>query len=495
MQHFYDGQIRRYITQVVRLFSSFSYKTNDGTLRQIPVTYGDLTRQVANIIRDNSENKIPSAPRIAVYITGLEQDRSRTSDSTFVSKVRVRERAYDDNGQEYLNTQGKNYTVERLHPSPYTLSFSVDIWSTNTDQKLQILEQLLVLFNPSLEIQTTDNYIDWTSLSTVSLERQDWSNRSIPIGTESEIDIATLYLTTPIYISAPAKIKKLGVITKIIANIWNESSGEIDLGQSMPELSAYSDTLHPTENYTTTKVNEAGEVEIETYNREDTTLFDRTTLISTHNNYGLYVEGNVGKIVDGNEVGKVSWRSLIELYPGEYAANVSQVRIRKTGTELFSVGTITINPLDDTLVNINWDNDTLPNNDIIEGPARNINSWTSIDYVIEPERYNPNTQKTSGLRLLILNNINPSVSIGDSVYDGPDAWKNSNGTDFVASTNDVIEWDGTNWHVVFDAGAATNITYIQNLNTGIQYKWTGEAWIKSWEGYYSNGNWLLKLNV
>ena len=27
-------------------------------------------------LRDNSENKIPSAPRMAVYVTGLEQDRS-----------------------------------------------------------------------------------------------------------------------------------------------------------------------------------------------------------------------------------------------------------------------------------------------------------------------------------------------------------------------------------------------------------------------------------
>jgi len=54
MQHFYDGQIRRYITQIVRLMSGFTYKTNDGTISSIPVMYGDITRQVANIIRENS---------------------------------------------------------------------------------------------------------------------------------------------------------------------------------------------------------------------------------------------------------------------------------------------------------------------------------------------------------------------------------------------------------------------------------------------------------
>ena len=108
MLHFYDGQIRRYITQIIRLMSNFSYKDGDDKTVQVPVMYGDLTRQVANIIRENSENKIPSAPRMAVYITGLEMDSARLSDSSYVSKLNLRERAYDSDNKEYLNTQGKN---------------------------------------------------------------------------------------------------------------------------------------------------------------------------------------------------------------------------------------------------------------------------------------------------------------------------------------------------------------------------------------------------
>ena len=60
-EHFYDGQIRKYLVQLLRLFSNFSYATGDGTKTQVPVLYGDLTRQVSSILRDNSENKIPSA--------------------------------------------------------------------------------------------------------------------------------------------------------------------------------------------------------------------------------------------------------------------------------------------------------------------------------------------------------------------------------------------------------------------------------------------------
>jgi hypothetical protein len=90
MQHFYDGQIRRYITQTIRVFSNFVVKYGDGTLVRIPVLYGDADRQAASIIRQNSENKINSTPRIAVYVSELSLDRDRLSDSSYVGKMHFR---------------------------------------------------------------------------------------------------------------------------------------------------------------------------------------------------------------------------------------------------------------------------------------------------------------------------------------------------------------------------------------------------------------------
>jgi len=496
MQYFYDGQIRRYLTQIIRLLSNFSYQDGDGNLRQVPVMYGDLTRQVAGIMRDNSENKLPSAPRIAVYITGLELDRQRLSDSSYVNKLNIRERAYDEAGNEYLNTQGKNYTIERLYPSPYNLSVNADIWSTNTDQKLQIMEQILSLFNPSLEIQTTDNYVDWTSLSVVNLELINFTNRSIPVGVESEIDIATLGFSTPIFLSAPAKVKRLGVITNIITSIFNEAAGDIDLGNSTVVRNEYSDSLHPIEQVTqeSTRTESEGEVDIETERRIEPLVNNQVTTSTTYKDYGLYFTGNIAQIVFRNTIGEVNWRILLESYPGTYRAGVSQLRMRLENSTAFIVGTITLNSLDETQLIINWDSDTLPSNTVISGPARNSNSFTSIDYIIEPQRWNPTEYKTAGLRILILNDINSSESVDDSSYSGPNAWKNSNGTDFVASANDIIEWSGSQWVKVFDASSSTSTVYTTNLNTGIQYKWTGEEWIKSWEGEYSGGNWMLYLD-
>jgi len=88
--------------------------------------------------------------------------------------------------------------------------------------------------------------------------------------------------------------------------------------------------------------------------------------------------------------------------------------------------------------------------------------------------------------------------VGDTpynyLYDGPDAWKNSNGTDFVANANDVIEWDGNSWHIVIDSTDSTNGVNQRNLATNVMYTWTGEEWIQSYEGEYSVGTWEIFLD-
>ena len=82
MLHFYEGQVRKFLTQFIRILSNFSVetgKTSAGTinLRAVPVVYGDPTRQVANIIRNNSENALNYAPKIACYVRELNYDRER----------------------------------------------------------------------------------------------------------------------------------------------------------------------------------------------------------------------------------------------------------------------------------------------------------------------------------------------------------------------------------------------------------------------------------
>lgn len=470
--------------------SNFSYKDGKGNLTQVPVVYGDLTRQVANIIRENSENKIPSAPRMAVYITGLEMDTNRLSDSSYINKVNIRERAYDATGKEYLNKEGKNYTVERLMPTPYTLSVNVDVWSSNTDQKLQILEQVLMLFNPSLEIQTTDNYIDWTSLSVVNLTGTTFSSRSIPVGTESDIDIATLAFSTPIYISPPVKVKRLGVVTQVINSIFNETAGTIDL-----DLSRTNYNTGDAEADIKTRVVVANTGEIaEKIDNEQTFIADVDFVVSTsHDNYGLLVMGTSAKLVRKGIVGAETWSGYLKSMPFEFDAGITELRLRRRDISNELIGTVVLNPLDPYDLTISWDSDTFPADTVISGPNGDRNK---IDYIINPYKTNPTDLKSSNPRILILDSINNSANVGDPDYDGPDGWKHDvlvNGSyDFVAQANDIIEWDGSRWHVVFDANVDdSTIVYTTNLNTGKQYKYDNNEWTLAYDGEYPNGTWRL----
>lgn len=482
MQWFYDGQIRRYLTQTIRVFSNFTVKYGDGTLQRIPVMYGDPDRQAASIIRQNSENAVSSVPRIAVYVSALALDRERLSDSTFVSKMHFREREIEEG--EYNQNQGRNYTVERLMPTPFKLTMKVDIWSANTDQKLQILEQILILFTPSLELQTTDNYIDWTSLTVLNLNDVSWSSRAVPQGNDTAIDVATLTVDTPIWISPPVKVKHLGVITNIITSIydgWSDSpSGYIDgLGIDLAGPTTTLSGILTSDRVTITNYN------IQVYNGQAVLLGPNESVVP--NEVALEIPIRQGP--------SINWIDVLDQYPGKYTAGSSKLfLVQPNGTEV--VGTVAVNPLDPYILTVSWDPDTLTTNTDILTDSR-PNSPGTFDAIINPLTYNPKRPNkeltdqpiTTGLRFLIIEDIGNIINT-----DGADGWKGLGNEELIAHANDIIEWDGAKWVVIFDSVQETDrMVWQTNIYTGIQYLWNGVSWSKSFEGEYGAGLWRLEL--
>ena len=259
--HFYDNQIRRYILQFVRMFSGFTVKTgrkmNDGTTDyyiRVPSRYGDVSRMAATILKGNSENVVSSAPFIACWVQSLQPDRQRLQEPFFNDAVSVNERAFDSNTNSYTSEPGQKYSVKRLMPVPYLLNMQVDIWTSNTDQKLQLLEQILVLFNPALEIQHNDNPIDWTTITTVEMTDLQWTSRGIPAGIEDQIDIATMIFQIPVWINPPAQVTRQNTIRNIINNIYTYSDLDSidydpDAFEFFADLNAQSSVIVTPDNY------------------------------------------------------------------------------------------------------------------------------------------------------------------------------------------------------------------------------------------------------
>ena len=447
-QFFYDAQIRRFLVQFIRIVSNFEVEfgvDRDGTrtLQRVPVYYGDPSRQGAQILRGNSENVLSAVPAMSAYISGFSYAQDRMQEPSFVSKMNIRERNYDAETGLYGTQQGDSYTIERLMPVPYNLEVKLDIWTSNTEQKMQLIEQLAVLFNPSLEIQSTDNYIDWTSLSYVQLTEVLWTSRTVPAGAEEPIDVATLTFTMPIWISAPAKVKRLGVIQKIIASIYDEQGA---------------------------------------FN-EDTLLVNLASRrYVTPLDYGVFYSGNQlrllkkQEIVDDNEniievAPPVTWRSLIEIY-GTLVTGNSEIRLMlPTETEL--IGTIAYHPTDPYILLFEAFEDTAP-----------ANTLQAVDAVINPQNVVVDSNLLSpnvNTRYLLTDNIGDTGNIEGSIV-----WD-----DLVANAGDIIQYTGSQWQVVFDSENETTTEYVTNTLSGVQYRWTGTEWVKSVEGVYRGGEWSL----
>lgn len=456
--YFYDAQIRRFLIQFARIFSDWNVTKgkdpagNDIIVR-IPIQYGDPSRQAAVIQANNSPSSMPSAPLITYYITGLEYDQKRTQDPYFIDKVSVRQRSFNQTTQTYEQTQGQAFTVERIMPVPYTLRVSVDFWTSNYQQKLELIEQLGVLFNPSMEIQSTDNFIDWTSLSVIYQDGLTFSSRSIPQGSGNPIDIMNWKFYMPIWLSTPAKVKKLGVIHKIIASIFQ--------GNALTDM-------------------------------QDDHLLLGTRQKITPYGYKLLLVGNTLQILPANQTfypdnsnidmpsnpnTALYWTSVLNVY-GTVRPGISQIWLQNPYMDTDIVGTISYNVEDDRLLIFTIDRDTLP-----------LNTIKSVDSIINPQLKAPGhglPDPLNGQRYLIVEPIgsNKNAAIDNSV------WGN-----IVANANDIIEYNTTtnNWELSFDSNATTVVEYVTNLTSGVQYRFAKNSWMKSFEGWYSAGDFNIVI--
>ena len=469
-QFHYDAQIRRFLLQFTRMFSHYQVeygKDDDGnvTYLTVPIRYGDPSRQAQHIIQNNSQSSILNVPMMAFHISDLAYARDRVQEPQFVGKMQVRQREYNTSSETYETTQGDAFTVERAMPVPYDLSIALDIWTSNTQQKLQIMEQILPLFNPSMEIQSTDNYLDWTSLSVVELNNTTWSSRTVPVGTDDSIDVATLNFTIPIWLSLPARVTKMGVIHKIISSVFDDN----DI-----------DSFDP-------------------LNSDDILLGTRAKI--TPHGYQLLYIGNQLQLLQANDtedvkntsfdpvttqVSNVSWKAVVEEY-GVLESGISQMRLSNnvTGTEI--IGTIAYHPTDDNIMLFTVDVDTLP-----------ANTLDPVDAVVNPLKSGPGVLNGTiqfpnakhGQRYLLTEGTG---DINNPANDVATAWKGTNGDQLIANANDIIEYNGSNWDVAFNASSDSNTNYLTNVTTGLQYKWTGSQWIRSVEGVYPGGEWSLVL--
>lgn len=452
--YFYDQQIRRYLLQVVRAFSGFQYMTGrrgdiEPQLAIVPCKMAKRNRMVAQIQQNASENVMNTVPQITIDMTSFRFDPERLQNPGHVSTVQVWERKRDDVTGQLTDERGNAITVERLMARPFTITCQLDLWTSNWDQKFQLMEQIATIIYPTFDIQNSDTAVDWTAMTTAHPQADlNWTSISVPVGSGTELEISTIQLEIPMWLSPPAKVKRQKIIEQIITNI---NEGDYD--------------------------DEGNLLNGERLAREVTTPGNHCIMLKDG---VITLLGATTNEVDA-EGNPYSWTNLLHDYGRVLHPAETQIRLRTliedNAPEIIGTLQPVVGQANKLMFQV--DIDTLPNNTL-----------TAITGVIDPIIMAPGTHLPAGAEREL-----PDATIGQryliQVNDLPG---NTVGWGTVgARVGSIIEYKAPGqWEVVFDPVAQEgNTHYVVNTKTGKQLMWTGFDWAVAVEGVYFPGFWRI----
>lgn len=202
--YYYNSQLKKSFVQFMAIFSGLKVgigknDNNSATnLIEVPIAFGSRDRVVSYIFQEQTQNKMLRLPAMSAMMTSIRIARDRLAGQNQVRKeVKVRRGGTipDDLVQHSM-----------LKPVPYEVTMELSINTTNTDNQLQMLEQILLLFNPSLQIQLSDAFGDQSAIMEVEL--QDIAlDENYPAGNDQRIISSMLTFTYTLYLSGPVDLR------------------------------------------------------------------------------------------------------------------------------------------------------------------------------------------------------------------------------------------------------------------------------------------------
>lgn len=198
----YSAQLRAYIVQFAAVFAGIQVMIpeRDGKperLIHVPVKNASMDRVVAAIKSENTQNKPIRLPIMSFQL--LNPD---VADDLRKGIGMTRRNTYMPTGGEFPTDMR---VVEQRQPVPYRALFELSVWASNQDQHYQIVEQILTLFDPLVQIQTSDDAMDLTRLTSVQLTDVRF-DENMPSGGDRRMIQSRFSFAVPIYLSIPAKV-------------------------------------------------------------------------------------------------------------------------------------------------------------------------------------------------------------------------------------------------------------------------------------------------
>tara|TARA_B100001057_G_scaffold114222_1_gene112618 strand:- start:5955 stop:6767 length:813 start_codon:yes stop_codon:yes gene_type:complete len=150
-QQFYHETMRKVVVAFGTIFNNINIVriNNSGEVTQsmkVPLAYGPKQKFLTRLREDATLTKkvALTLPRIGFEISGISYDPSRKLNS--IQKLK----------KVNSSTDGKSMSSQFM-PVPYNMDFSLAVMAKNSDDALQVVEQILPFFQPDYTITLNDN--------------------------------------------------------------------------------------------------------------------------------------------------------------------------------------------------------------------------------------------------------------------------------------------------------------------------------------------------
>ena len=234
--HFYHKKIRNTVIAFGTIFNNVNIKRLDSSGNplqniKVPLSYSPKEKFLArldaqqDLTGDDSKVAI-TLPRMSFEITGYSYDATRKlNKNQKITKVTTNADTTKLNNQ-YM-------------PVPYNVNFSLNVYTANSDDGLQIIEQILPFFQPDYTVtMIEDTTMDTKRDIPFILNSVDYEDSYTGSLTSLRRIIYTLQFTAKVYLYGP--ISTSAIIKKVSADLYS------DTGSNAPRVERVTVQPNPT---------------------------------------------------------------------------------------------------------------------------------------------------------------------------------------------------------------------------------------------------------
>lgn len=451
--YWYYGNIRHMILCTLRLFQNFCVSQGideDGNqiLKRVPVTFMSTDKSVVYMLNNNTDTVLQTVPKMVLALSNVRLNNEKISGAPYYhDETSFTEKKFNPDKGNYEYKPGNSYNVTRLNPLPLGLEFKLYVLTTMLDQKLQIFEQIRSLFSPTLEIQTSENPIDWSRVTSIVLTGLNWSSKGTTGLDSSTLDAMDMTFEIDMNLDMPTLVEKQTMIEQIAEKIGDGNSIDDIMGWDLSDTSV---------------------------------LYHNPT----KNSVELYVDEKTGREklkLNPSEIAK-NWYDVFRIYGFEYDPYNKNILVScssdsNVDKRVNIFGRIIVDRSDPNLAFFNVDDSSTP--------EANINP---VNEIINPHKFTPSTE--IGTRYLILDDLSNC-----------ELWGTLIGTDGKPLTQEekfeegsIIELTKDGWWLELNPKVQRGIWFIRDNSSPLNlytFNNTYDIWTDVINKKYNIGQWRI----